>query len=77
MTPIQISTARLALGLTRLELAKAAGVSEATVLRMEKPKAKSSSLSRNKDLVVAALKARGVTVSDEGRVSVPTKSEAE
>ena len=71
MTPNQIQSARVGLSMTRAELGKAAGVSEATILRMEKPKAKSSSLSRNRDKVVATLSGLGVIANPDGSVTIP------
>ena len=76
MTPNQIQAGRVGLNLTRAELAKAAGVSEATILRMEKPKAKASSLSRNRDKVVSELERLGVVLNEDGSVTIPTSGDA-
>lgn len=74
MTPAQIEAARVGLKMTRAELARAVNLSEATILRMELPKAKASSLSRNRDKVVAELESRGVEFGDDGSVKVPTQN---
>lgn len=71
-TPNQIQAARVGLDITRAELAKISGVSEATILRMEKPRAKKTSLSSNRDKVVSALVKKGVTFGEDGSVTVPT-----
>lgn len=70
VTGPQIETARLGLRMTRAELAKASGVSERTILRMEKPKAKVG-LSANRDKIVSHLQGLGVEFTEDGSVSVP------
>lgn len=70
VTPHQIETARLGLRMTRAELAQASGVSERTIVRMEKPKAKGG-LSANRDKIVKHLERLGVQFFLDGSVSVP------